>query len=73
MSTSTPIPDALISLISPFMYRLNSDGDRTHPCLRPMFTGNQSVKLPFIFTDHSTFWNNNFKADKNFFRHSHSV
>ncbi len=66
MTTSTSTPDALISLINPFMYRLNSDGYRTHPCLRLIFTGNQFVKLPLIFTEPSIFWYNDFKADKNF-------
>ena len=34
--------------------QLNSNGDRQHPCLRPVFTSNQSVFTPLIRTHDET-------------------
>ena len=36
------------------IYKLNNKGDKGHPCFRPVLTLNQSVRLPFILTEHCT-------------------
>src|SRR5678815_4745172 len=46
-SPSTPTSN---SFITPSIYKLNNQGDITHPCLTPLLILNQSLLTPFILT-----------------------